>query len=348
MSKKGKNLCFLFIENDENSYKKLKTHLSRYLQNQEISNVDVLKISADDDDNISIDDTCILILLISAEMLSSSFMQSEVWQNIYVCHQDKIALILPILVEPCDFMADEYLSKIPILPSNKKAILSSGWSSAAEGYAEAAKGIRLAIDHFTEKTTLKSYNFSNKFDFRSFFTKVNIRPLFSSTDKIIRTIIIGLLCLVLSKEMYHFVSKYMTIRALEANMIEVKGTPNFQTGNANGNYNERFLHDVKIDDFSIGQHEVTTKEWLTVMEQDSILSIGKDTCSDCPVRYVAYYDIEIFLKRLNDKTGKQYRLPTEQEWEYAARERGENNPPYDMTAENQDIKCSPIKKCLIN
>ena len=163
MSKIDKNVCFLFVESDENSYKKLKTHLSRYLQNQEINNVEVLKISSDDDENISIDDTCnILILLISAEMLSSSFIQSEVWQNFYFWHQDKTALVLPILVEPCDFMADEYLSKIPILPSNKKAILSSSWSSASEGYADAAKGIRLAIDkHFTEKTTFKSDTFNS-------------------------------------------------------------------------------------------------------------------------------------------------------------------------------------------
>ena len=42
-------------------------------------------------------------------------------------------------------------------------------------------------------------------------------------------------------------------------------------------------------------------------------------CAQCPVENVSWDDVQEFLKKLNTKTGKQYRLPSEAEWEYAAR-----------------------------
>ncbi len=330
MTKLDKKICFIFVESDEDAYKKLETHLSRYLQNQDITSVKVLKINPDNE--IDIDNSCnIFIILISAEMLSSSFMRSEYWQNIYLWHRDNIALVLPILVEPCDIAADNYLSKIPILPSNKKAILSNNWSSSAEGYASAAKGIRLAIEKYNGKTSKFNFNF------RLFFSKINIRPYFNSFERSIRSLIITLLCLVLGREIYLYTRSYIIIKTLEFQMVDIKGTPNFETGNANGNYNEKFLHNVSISDFAIGQYEITRKQWLTVMGQDSTIEIPKDGCDDCPITNVAYYDIEVFLKRLHDKTGKYYRLPTEAEWEYVAKEMGDNNTFYSNALANKNI-----------
>ncbi len=77
-------------------------------------------------------------------------------------------------------------------------------------------------------------------------------------------------------------------------------------------------HGVTLDSFYIGKTEITQKQWRAVMGRNPAgLFFG--SCDDCPVENVSWDDIQIFLRRLNKKTGKTYRLPTEAEWEFAAR-----------------------------
>jgi formylglycine-generating enzyme required for sulfatase activity len=75
---------------------------------------------------------------------------------------------------------------------------------------------------------------------------------------------------------------------------------------------------VTVSDFYIGKYEVTQKQWREVMGSDPPELYFKG-CDDCPVERVSWNDIQEFIKKLNQKTGKKYRLPTEAEWEYAAR-----------------------------
>jgi len=67
--------------------------------------------------------------------------------------------------------------------------------------------------------------------------------------------------------------------------------------------------------YEMGKYEVTQKEWRDIMgDNPSKFSSCGDTC---PVEQVSWDDIQTFLQKLNAKTGKQYRLPSEAEWEYA-------------------------------
>lgn len=78
---------------------------------------------------------------------------------------------------------------------------------------------------------------------------------------------------------------------------------------------EKPVHAVKLGDFLIGQTEVTQALWSAVMGDNPSVNKG----DSLPVARVTWNACHDFLKKLNALTGKQFRLPTEAEWEYAAR-----------------------------
>ena len=78
---------------------------------------------------------------------------------------------------------------------------------------------------------------------------------------------------------------------------------------------EKPAHRVEVSDFFIGKCEVTQAQWKIVMGGNPSNNKG----DNLPVEQVSWNDVQEFLRKLNAMTGKQYRLPTEAEWEFAAR-----------------------------
>lgn len=79
---------------------------------------------------------------------------------------------------------------------------------------------------------------------------------------------------------------------------------------------ERPAHKVTLSDYYIGKYEVTQAQYKAVMGNNPSEFSG---CDDCPVENVSWYDAKEFCRKLSQLTGKNYRLPTEAQWEYAAR-----------------------------
>ena len=79
---------------------------------------------------------------------------------------------------------------------------------------------------------------------------------------------------------------------------------------------EKPSHRVTLSSYYTSKYEVTQSQWESVMGSNP--SDNKN-CPTCPVDKVSWHDIQEFLRKLNAHTGVNYRLPTEAEWEYAAR-----------------------------
>ena len=99
----------------------------------------------------------------------------------------------------------------------------------------------------------------------------------------------------------------------------------FQMGSKKGEDDEKPVHTVTLTkDYYMGETEVTQALWYAVMGQ-SPTSDGRQWESgyglgdNYPAYYISYDDCQQFLRRLNELTGEHFRMPTEAEWEYAAK-----------------------------
>jgi len=116
---------------------------------------------------------------------------------------------------------------------------------------------------------------------------------------------------------------------LHHEMIFVEGGT-FQMGSSSWSLDEMPVHSVTLSAFNIGKYEVTQAQWKAVMGNNPSSFSG---CEDCPVERVSWNDVQDFIRKLNAQTGKNYRLPTEAEWEYAAKG-GKSSKGYTYSGSN--------------
>ena len=110
------------------------------------------------------------------------------------------------------------------------------------------------------------------------------------------------------------------VNGVSFTMIAVEGGT-FQMGatseqGSDAYSDEKPVHNVTLSDYYIGETEVTQELWEAVMGSNPSKFSGYP---QRPVEYVSWNDCQEFITKLNNLTGKNFRLPTEAEWEYAAR-----------------------------
>jgi len=103
------------------------------------------------------------------------------------------------------------------------------------------------------------------------------------------------------------------IPSIASNMVTIPAG-SFMMG-SNESSSEKPVHQVQLKSFKMSKYEVTQAQWQAVMGENPSRFGGMNN----PVEQVSWDDIQIFLGKLNSQTGKHFRLPSETEWEYAAR-----------------------------
>lgn len=115
--------------------------------------------------------------------------------------------------------------------------------------------------------------------------------------------------------------KVYTVKGVSFKMIAVKGgtftmgATSEQTG-VDSEESELPTHSVTLSNYYIGETEVTQELWSAVMGSNPSRFTGN---MQRPVEMVSWYDCQTFISKLNELTGETFRLPTEAQWEYAAR-----------------------------
>ena len=90
---------------------------------------------------------------------------------------------------------------------------------------------------------------------------------------------------------------------------------------------------MRVRTFYLGKFEVTQAQWRAVMGESPA---HFSACGDCPVEQVSWEDAQLFLRRAGEKAGVALRLPTEAEWEYAARG-GDRQAPWPGTGDRDEL-----------
>ena len=115
------------------------------------------------------------------------------------------------------------------------------------------------------------------------------------------------------------VNQTFTVKGVSFDMVEVVGGTFTMGGTAeqgsDADSDEKPTHQVTLSSYMIGKTEVTQELWEAVMGSNPSHFKG----SNLPVEQVSWEDCQAFITKLNALTGKNFRLPTEAEWEYAAR-----------------------------
>lgn len=243
----------------------------------------------------------IILLLLSSDFFASDYIEKEELRAALARHERAEAVVAPVIVRHCLWQAHPEIEKLQVLPDNAFPVYSKkNWDSPDEAFANVAAGIARIAKSKVEVAVERQ----RQMEAEKQRKEEEARKKREEEEEAARE----------KHEEEEFARIFMS------DMVLVKGGA-FTMGWVQGrdgkeNNHEKPAHEVTLKDFYIGKYPVTQAQWRAVMGSNPSNNKG---CDNCPVENVSWNDIQEFLKKLNTLTGQQFRLPTEAEWEYAAR-----------------------------
>ncbi|HRD82415.1 MAG TPA: SUMF1/EgtB/PvdO family nonheme iron enzyme [Saprospiraceae bacterium] len=245
----------------------------------------------------------IILLLLSSDFFASDYIEKEELRAALARHERAEAVVAPVIVRHCLWQAHPEIEKLQVLPDNAFPVYSKkNWDSPDEAFANVAAGIARMVKSKAEAAIEKQ----RQIEAEKQRKEEEARKKREAEEDAARE----------KHEEEEFARIFMS------DMVQVKGgtfTMGWVEGRDEGlGIFQIPAHEVTLKDFYIGKYPVTQAQWRAVMGSDPP-ELNNKGCDNCPVECVSWNDIQEFLKRLNALTGQQFRLPTEAEWEYAAR-----------------------------
>jgi len=239
----------------------------------------------------------IILLLVSANSLYSPYFYDKEMKGALQRHQEGEAVVIPIIIDHCMWDITE-LGGLQALPKDGKAI--EDWARPALAYNNIVRNIyyRIMLQKAEQaylqndwQTAQKCYQAAAKHE-----KTAKIEERLAAIQK--------------------FLNPHPQIQKLLQDMVSIEGG-SFQMGTED--YDKcKPVHPVTIPNFKIAKYPITQAQWRAVMGSDPP-ELKFKGCDDCPVERVSWNDCKEFIEKLNELTGQDFRLPSESEWEFAAR-----------------------------
>lgn len=247
----------------------------------------------------------IILLLLSSDFFASDYIEKEELRAALARHERAEAVVAPVIVRHCLWQAHPEIEKLQVLPDNAFPVYSKkNWDSPDEAFANVAAGIVRIAKSKVEAAVERQRQMEAEAEAEKQRKEEEARKKREEEEEAARE----------KHEEEEFARIFMS------DMVLVKGgafTMGWVEGRDGAEFDdEKPAHEVTLKDFYIGKYPVTRAQWRAVMGSNPSNNKG---CDNCPVENVSWNDIQEFLKKLNTLTGQQFRLPTEAEWEYAAR-----------------------------
>jgi formylglycine-generating enzyme required for sulfatase activity len=259
----------------------------------------------------------IILLLISSDFLASDYCYSRELKRALERHESKEACVIPVILRSCDWQNTGF-GKLQVLPTDGKAI--KGWSDIDEAFTDVVKGLRRSIKQLTpvpnppnlvgepeehNKPPLQSFNFEtvNLNEQGKIIERLQIKGF----NRFIENIGGGMQLAMVEIPAGEFL--------MGASNTETLGEPAPDPEIYNLGF-ERPQHLVKVPRFYLSQTLINQGQWQALMGENPSYFQEDD---NLPVECVSWLKSIEFCKKLSKQTGRNYRLPTEAEWEYACR-----------------------------
>ena len=246
----------------------------------------------------------IIILLVSIDFLTSDYVKGTELPTALSRHAAGECAVVPVIVRNC--LWQKKLGTLQALP--KEAFPVENWSSRDTAYHNVAEGVEKIIESL--KIQREKNRQIKENEIRRSQQELSERQQAKDEEK--------------EKEDWKFRQEQLSGHLVQEEkiffdpfadlMVFVKGGA-FDMGSDKDD-SEKPIHRVVVPDFYICKYPVTKEQWRQIM---GVILAEFQRDLNRPVENVSWHNAQAFIKKLNELTGKRYRLPSEAEWEYAAR-----------------------------